>query len=191
MRKLVYYVATTADGFIAAEDGSFDFALQEGEHFADLFAAYPETIPGHLREQLNVTGDNQRFDTVLMGRNTYEVGLEFDVTNPYPHLRQFLFSRSMQESPDENVTLVSENASEAVKELKKKSGKDIWLCGGGSLASALFDEIDELILKVNPTLLGAGISLFVGGIPMTRLDLTAQKIYENGFLLLTYRKKRL
>ena len=44
MRKL-YYVACTVDRFIARTDGSFDFFLQDGEHFADLVTSFPETFP--------------------------------------------------------------------------------------------------------------------------------------------------
>ena len=83
MRNLVYYIACTADGFIAREDGSFDFFPMTGEPLPYIVAEYPETIPGHLREMLGVQGDNKHFDTVLMGRHTYEVGSLVGFTNPY------------------------------------------------------------------------------------------------------------
>jgi dihydrofolate reductase len=57
------------------------------------------------------------------------------------------------------------------------------------LATTLFPEIDELILKVHPILLGSGISLFSGVIKLTSLELTGSKIYNNGFMLLNYRLK--
>jgi len=66
MRKLTYYVACTVDRFIAREDGSFDFFLTEGE----LLASFPETVPGHLRDALGVSGEGRWFDAVLMGRAT-------------------------------------------------------------------------------------------------------------------------
>jgi dihydrofolate reductase len=115
------------------------------------------------------------------------VGLKVGVTNPYPHLKQYLFSRTMKESPDGRVELVAGDAVAFVTELKKQPGKDIWLCGGGDLATALFAEINELILKVNPILLGAGIPLFSGVVKPTRLDLTGSRVYKNGFMLLRYR----
>lgn len=186
MRKLVYYVACTADGFIAREDGSFDCFPMEGEHYADLFSSFPETVPAHLRERLGVSAPNQHFDAVLMGRATYEVGIPLGVTNPYPHLKQYLFSRSLESSPDPGVELVSTDALLKVRALKRESGKDIWLCGGSKLAAALFSEIDELILKVNPVVIGKGIPLFSHGIKPTMLELVESKRYSNGFMMNTY-----
>ncbi|MEG4197465.1 dihydrofolate reductase family protein [Microcoleus sp. Pol12A5] len=92
-------------------------------------------------------------------------------------------------SPDENVQLVSDNPVALVKELKKETGKDIWLCGGGALAATLFSEIDEMIVKLNPLVIGAGIPLFSGAIEPTNLELADRKIYSNGFMLLHYRVK--
>jgi dihydrofolate reductase len=190
MRELKYYVACTVDRFIAREDGSFDFFLAEGEHFADLFAFFPETVPAHLRDALGVHAENKCFDTVLMGRRTYEVGLQFGVTSPYPQMKQYVFSRTMEKSPDEGVELVSGDAVAAVREMKREPGMDIWLCGGGDLATQLFPEIDEIILKVNPVLLGSGIPLFSGVVAQTNLELAKNRIYGNGFMLLHYRVKR-
>jgi dihydrofolate reductase len=189
VRKLVYYVACTVDRFIARSDGSFDFYLTEGQHLKDLVEAFPETVPGHLRVVIGVTAENQRFDTVLMGRATYEVGLKEGVTSPYPHMKQYLFSRTLKQNPDPAVELVVGDAVAIAKRLKENHGKDIWLCGGGELATALFPAIDELILKVNPILLGAGIPLFSGPVRETALELYNSKIYSNGFALLTYRLK--
>ena len=174
MRKLKYYVAVSVDNFIAHEDGSWDGFLTEGEAVTD----YLESL-------------KTWFDAVLMGRKTYEVGLKVGVTNPYPHLKQYVFSRTMKESPDENVELVCENIVELVTELKNQTGKDIYLCGGADLATTLFAEnlIDEIILKLNPVLLGSGIPLFSGVIQQTALELTDSKIYKNGILLLFYRVK--
>lgn len=189
MRELKYYVACSVDGFIAHKDGSFEGFLQEGEHITGLFESFPETFPVHFRDALGIHPENKCFDVVLMGRKTYEVGLKFGITNPYPHLKQYLFSRSMKESPDPNVELVSEDAIAFVKSLKNETGKDIWLCGGADLAATLFAEkwIDKLILKVNPFIMGSGIPLFGRANAQTDLELTESKIYTNGVLVLHYR----
>lgn len=173
MRSLKYYIACTIDGFIAHEDSSVDGFSFEGEHVTD----YIQSLDG--------------FDTVLMGRKTYEYGLNLGVTNPYPTMKQYVFSRTMETSPDENVLLVSENIIEFIKELKNENGKDIYLCGGGELATTLFaaNLIDELILKLNPVLFGSGIPLFSAGINQTNLELINNKIYNNGVVLLHYQVK--
>ena len=189
-RRLVYYVACTVDGFIARKDGSFDWFLQEGDHLRDLIADFPETIPGHLRAQVGVSAGNRCFDAVLMGRRTYDVGRDIGVTSPYPHLEQYLFSRTLAASPDPAVQLVSGDPDAVVRELKQKRGKDIWLCGGAELASALGGEIDDLILKSNPILLGDGIPLFARAMAPRSLRLLHYKHYDNGFIRLHYRVQR-
>ncbi len=60
---------------------------------------------------------------------------------------------------------------------------------GGDLATTLFREINEIIMKLNPILLGSGIPLFSGVVKQTDLELTDSKIYSNGFMLLRYRVK--
>lgn len=185
-RKLVYYVACTLDGFIARADGSFDCFLFQGEHFRDLIEMFPETVPAHLRAVLGVPETARRFDTVLMGRNTYEVGIREGITNPYKPLRQFVVSRTMLESPDLGVELCGGSPTDLVRRLKAQAGKDIWLCGGSKLAYALFAEIDELILKINPVLIGSGIPLFDGVVGPLRMSLVGHQAYENGFALARY-----
>jgi dihydrofolate reductase len=190
MRKLTYLIATTVDGFIAREDGSFDFFPMTGEHLPYIVAEYPETISGHLRDAFGVHANNRHFATVLMGRKTYEVGLAMGVTSPYGHLRQYVVSRSMTRSPSQDVQLVSTDPVDLVRRLKQEGGLGIWLCGGAALAGALYDEIDELIVKINPVVLGNGISLFdrTTGSPK-KLELTDQKIFAGGVSIHRYLMK--
>ncbi|MCI0747092.1 MAG: dihydrofolate reductase family protein [Verrucomicrobia subdivision 3 bacterium] len=174
MRKLKYYVAMTLDGFICRRDGSFDCFPAEGGHVAE----YLESL--------------KSFDVVLMGRKTYEVGLKVGVTSPYPALKQYVFSRTLKQSPDEQVTLVSRDATELVQRLKNEPGKDIYLCGGADLATHLFTAklIDEIVIKLNPLLLGSGIPLFSGKIAETNLKLTHSKVFGSGVVFLHYAVRR-
>jgi dihydrofolate reductase len=187
MRRLIYYIAITADGFIAREDGRFDFFPTTGGHLAYIVEEYPETIPGHLRAALKVTGANRHFDTVLMGRRTYEVGSASGITSPYPHLRQFVVSSTMPDSPDPAVELVRQDPAGLVSTLKRAEGLDIWLCGGADLAGALFTEIDEIILKINPVVLGMGMPLFLGASGPTNLQLVDHRIFDGGVAIHRYR----
>jgi len=175
MRKLKYHVASTLDGFIAHEDHSINGFVAEGEHVSD----YLESL-------------NKDYDTVVMGRRTYEFGFQFGVTNPYPWMKQYVFSRTMGRSPDPNVDLVSENIIDFVRELKEGTGKNIYLCGGAELAARLLSEglIDEIILKLNPVLFGAGVPLFSGDMKQRELELMGSKVYGNGVILLNYVIKR-
>ena len=182
MRKLIYYIATSLDGFVCRPDGSLDDFSFEGEHVNDLLANYPETIPTHLRTHLDVTDDNKCFDTVLMGWGTYEVGLQQGVTSPYQHLRQYVFSRSARPDVDEDLQIVAENSHELVRDLKAEAGGlDIWLCGGPTLATELLHQIDEVILKINPFFMGAGKTLFASEFPKRSLRAMDRCDYENGF----------
>ena len=171
MRKLKYHVASTADGFIARDDGAFDCFPPEGDHVRDYL------------DSLNFYG------AVLMGRKTYEVGLKMGVTDPYPFLKSYVFSRTMKKSPDERVEIVSENAVEMVRKLKDEPGKDIYLCGGAQLAAELFKErlVDEVILKLNPLLLGSGIPVLPDIGRHIDLELIDTKVYNSGVVLLSYR----
>ena len=188
MRQLVYYVATTLDGFIAHTDGSFD-GFTWGDAFgAELFQHYPETIPAHLHPEGKPPSENKKFDTVLMGRKTYQVGLKEGITSPYPTLDQYVFTRSMSKSPDAQITLVANDAATVVRSLKNQPGMDIWLCGGGELATMLHQAnlIDQLIIKLNPVLFGSGIPLFAGSIAQTELELLESKAFPSGHTILHY-----
>ncbi|KAA0019407.1 dihydrofolate reductase family protein [Antrihabitans cavernicola] len=161
MRELTYYVASTLDGFIAAPDGSFDAFAPDPQFLQYMAAEFPETLPVHARGPLGIAEvPNKHFDTVVMGRKTYDPAVEAGLTSAYPHLRQYVFSRTLGHVDDASVTVVAGNPVDTVRELKKENGLGIWLCGGGELAGQLAPEIDRLIVKVNPVVIGSGTPLF-------------------------------
>ncbi len=186
MRKLVYYIATSIDGYIAGPAGQTGYHPLGDDLLAFIVTEYPETLPTHYRAQLGVDAPNKRFDTVLMGRATYQVGLDVDIKSPYQHLRQYVLSRSLDAADYPDVALVGGDPLGLVRRLKRESGLDIWLCGGGQLAGQLLSEIDELVLKQYPVVAGAGISLFTGEFQPRGFDLTGTTRFENGTLLLRY-----
>ena len=171
-------------------DGSIDDFTFEGPHVADILTEFPETIPTHLRQYFDADNSNKQFDTVLMGRHTYEVGAKAGFTSPYAHLKQFVFSTTLVQSPDPSVTHIASNSLDAVRQLKNKDGAGIWLCGGSKLASALFDEIDEIVTKFNPFLMGAGKPMFARPVPKTELVQLEQRNYPNGFVLTRFKIER-
>ncbi|MFB7929411.1 dihydrofolate reductase family protein [Streptomyces sp. NPDC056039] len=193
MRKLVYYIATTLDGFIAGPDGA-DPSGPDGfwpipeDYIKHLVTEYPETLPAPARAALSVTARGTHFDTVVEGRRTYEIGLKAGITDAYPHLRHLVFSRTLTESPDPAVELVAGDPVEKVRELKQEDGKDIWLIGGGELAGALYGEIDQLILKMAPLTIGAGIPLFshTAAFDPRGWELTGHTVLDSGAAFVTY-----
>jgi dihydrofolate reductase len=174
MRTLKYHVAASLDGFIARLDGAFDAFVQEGDFVSD----YVDSWSG--------------YDTVIMGRRTYDVGLKAGVTNPYPSLRTYVVSRTLAPSPDPAVTVIADDPIAAVRGLKEQPGRAIYLCGGGALAGLLYGAglVDEIIVKLNPLLLGDGIRLFGDAIPVTRLAMRDARVYPDGVVVLAYRVPR-
>jgi dihydrofolate reductase len=183
MRELVYYVAVSLDGYIAAPDDTFDAFPMQGDHIDMILRDYTDTVPTLGLEMTGLTAPLTRFDTVLMGWNTYAVGAPHPPRGPYGHLKQYVFSRNHSDV-ESGVVLTDEDPIALVRKLKQEDGSGIWLCGGGVLASALIGEIDRLILKVNPVLLGSGKKLFAEReYAVTNTTLVSSTPYESGVVI--------
>ena len=174
-RKVVYYVATSVDHYIAHKDETIDGFATEGHHISDYVTS--------LRD----------YDTVLMGRRTYEWGYQFGVQPGQPapmygHMMQYVFSQSMPDYEHEQLRVVRNDPAEFTRRLKAEEGGTIYLCGGGQLAGYLLDHglVDECILKVNPVIFGCGIPVFGDFKRTTALSLLDAKVYNNGVLFLRY-----
>jgi dihydrofolate reductase len=174
MRKIIYSVGTSLDGYIAQLDGSLDFL--------------------HLRTSNYSMGPFfKTIDLGLMGRKTYEAGVRMSGGKFESYgLRCYIFSRSLPEGERGLATFVCEEPKRVVEELRKKKGKDIWLIGGGELAREFLKEdlVDELYLAVVPVLVGEGIPLFAAGFPQREFTLTESKTYSGGLITLKYARVR-
>lgn len=195
MRKLIYLVASTIDGFVAGEDRSDPTGTIFTDQANELVDLYPEMIPGHVRPMLGMEDTpNRTFDTVLEGRTSYTMGVDLGIANAYPHLRHIVFSRTMTEAADPAVEVVADDPVLTVRGLKADEGKDIWLCGGGALAGSLRDEIDEIHLKLHPIVLGRGAPLFdspdADPQQLERYDRVLTQTFDSGVTLLIYRRRR-
>ncbi len=175
MRKVTFGGANSLDNYIARKDDAVDW-LMWGEEAAAVMKDFWKTI-----------------DTVLVGRKTYEVGLKLSKgkSNPYPNVRTYVFSRTLKDTQNEGVEIVSENAVEFVRSLKNGEGKDICLMGGGELAKSFFEAglIDEIGFNIHPVLLGSGIPLFHEMKRQIDLELLDCKTFKNGCVLVSYRVK--
>jgi dihydrofolate reductase len=167
MRRVVYEVATSLDGFIAGPGGEFDWIPMDPDiDFAAMAA---------------------RFDTVVMGRRSYEVARSVE-GGPIPGKPTYVYSRTLPEGDLEGVTVVRD-ALAHLRELRQQQGGDIWLWGGGELFRACAEArlVDAVELGVIPILLGGGIPLFPPPGPRVPLSLRGHRVYpKTGTLLLEY-----
>ena len=169
-KRLRYQVAVSLDGFIARPDGSYDWLVSDPS--IDFGALYKE------------------FDAAVMGRKTYEVGLAAGVDGSIPGMDVVVFSRTLPASTSRGVRVVNDDPRKVVAELKKKSGRDIWLFGGGELFRYLLDGglVDTVELAVMPVLLGSGIPVLPPG-ASTNLVLSDTHRLPSGIMVLAYSVK--
>ncbi|MCX0270087.1 dihydrofolate reductase family protein [Nocardia zapadnayensis] len=182
MRKLVYYVAVSLDGYIAGPGGEADFYPLGADMAEWINERYPESVPGHIREQAGIAPDvpNRHWDTLIMGRGTYEPALSAGIASPYPHMKQYVVSTTLESIAEPEIELVRTDPVELVRRLEKEEGKDIWLCGGGTLAGALLEEIDQLIFKSYPVLAGTGVPVLGGVFRPTLFTPVRRQEFGNG-----------
>lgn len=174
MRKVTFGVASSLDHFIARTDHAVDWLVWD-EEVASISAEFWQTI-----------------DTVVMGRKTYEVALA-NGTTAYAGVKNYVFSRTMQNSPDAAVEIIAEEATQFISNLKQQEGKGICVMGGGELAKALLEAglIDEIGLNIQPLLLGSGIPLFYEMSRQIDLQLLDCRALKNGGVFVSYRVKSL
>jgi len=172
-RKVTFGVANSLDNFIARADHAVDW-LTWSDEVSELTSAFWKTI-----------------DTVVMGRKTYEAAVANGLT-AYPDVRNYVFSRTMEEAPDDRVEIVREDAAEFIRRLKAGEGRGICVMGGGEVARDLFeaDLVDEVGLNIHPVLLGSGIPLFHGMSRQIDLELIESKVLQTGCVYVLYRVKR-
>lgn len=184
MRKVTLGLANSLDNYIARKDGGYDW-LSWNEEVADLSAKFMKTV-----------------DALLIGRKTYEVMLASGAAS-YPGAKNYVFSRSRRKvvaltkvlasrkKPVKNVEIITEDATGFVRTLKQKKGKGIVVFGGGELARSLFeaDLIDEIVLNIQPVILGSGVPLFYEMKRQIDVELFDVKRLKDGGIVLSYRVK--
>ena len=176
-RKLICYIATSADGYIARPDGTFDWLTKPRggatgpEHYG--FREFAENI-----------------DTVIWGRTTWDQVQSYGAGDfGMGETRNFVFtSNPAAQPPRKDVVYTNEPVEPFMRRLRAEPGKDIWMMGGGKTIAAFLDagEIDEFIIHVMPVFLGSGIPLIA---PLQRdveMKLIATKSYNDLVVMLHY-----
>ncbi|MCZ7666333.1 MAG: dihydrofolate reductase family protein [Chloroflexi bacterium] len=166
MRRIRYQVACSLDGYIADMAGKTGWIVDE-----------PTIDFGALFEQ---------FDTLLMGRLTYE-GLVKDADGFWGKT-VLVFSHTLRQEDHPQVTVVSNDAQSILKQMRSLPGKDIWLFGGGKLFQSLLALgcVDTVEPAIIPVLLGGGRPLLPTPSMKHMLTLTSQQVYPSGIVWLEY-----
>ena len=168
---VIYYVATSLDGFIARRDGSVDWLFTEGDYGYSAFY--------------------ERIDALVMGSKSYKQVLTFGEW-PYPGKTSYVFTREGLKTDRDDVVFVSDQPDNFLTQLEAKGYKKIWLMGGAELATSFLRQgrIDEYILSIHPVILGEGIPLVYSSIPQEDLRLMKSKQYPDGLLQVRYQRKQ-
>lgn len=186
MRKVKLQIQTTINGYVAGPKGENDWMT---------FNPDPEFM-----EYMNANFDAA--DTIVLGRKTaegfiqyWESALEKNPDTPFAKkivdTPKVVFTRTLDKSPWNNTTLATGTLAEEIANLKKQDGKEILVLGSASLVSALIKEglIDEYHLIVNPTAMGAGMTIFNSLDVIQKFTPAQAKLYPGGKIVLSYKPK--
>ncbi|KQS27017.1 dihydrofolate reductase family protein [Dyadobacter sp. Leaf189] len=173
MRKLVLYIATSVDGYIAAPGDDLAFLSKvekEGEDYG-----YADFIA--------------EVDTVIVGRRTYDWVMQHVPEFSHSDKECYIITRTPQES-NGNMQFYTGDIGELVHTLKAKSGGTIFCDGGSEVVHQLLTRglIDEFVISIIPTFVGDGIRLFKDGRPGGDLKLMDVKSFDTGLVQLFYRR---
>lgn len=180
-RRIIVYIATSADGYIARPDGDVEWLNRR-----------PNTVDYGMRAFYST------IDTILWGRKTYDWLLDYYKKNRTKgakfdtKLANYVFSRKPPKRAAPGVEFVSEPVKKFARRLRATPGKHIWMMGGGGLIASFLDagEIDEFDIHVIPTFIGRGIPLVAPRHRDVPLRLRSSRKYPDGVVRIRYEVER-
>jgi dihydrofolate reductase len=176
-RRIIAYIATSADGYIARPGGDVEW-LNRLPRTADYgMGKFYRTI-----------------DTILWGRKTYDwlIAYHKKAGNRRrifdENVINYVFSRTPPKKPAPGAEFVSAPIKSFARKLRARPGKHIWMMGGGELIASFLDagEIDEFDIHVIPVFIGEGIPLIAPRYRDVPLRLLSTQRYPDGVLRLRY-----
>ena len=180
MAAVQYYAAASLDGYIARPDGSIDWLQGYG---ADADLGDGPMADGSMDEFYGGVG------ALVMGSATYEWILEHAKAWPYDLPTWVFTTRELPQPPGAEVSFASGDAAAVRNQaMEAAGGKDVWLVGGGNLASDWADQglIDQVIVTAVPVFIGEGLPFFARAVD-GELRHVSTKTHGNGMVELTYR----
>ena len=175
-RKIIAYLATSADGYIARPNGDVEWLNRRPHKFDYGMRAFYSSI-----------------DTILLGRKTYDWALAYQRKHHTASIfdkkiANYVFSRKPPKKVAPGVEFVTESVKAFAKRLRKNPGKYIWMMGGGELIASFLDagEIDEFDIHVIPVFIGKGIPLVAPRHRDIPLRLLSTRKYPDGVVRLHY-----
>ena len=187
MRKVIYSMSVSLDGFVETVDRSIDWVIVDEE----------------LHTFFNAQARAQ--DTFLYGRRMYELMVEFWPTadqnpaNPafmgeFAHIwkpmPKVVFSKTLREVAWNSRLVSSDDLAGEITKLKAQAGKDMGV-GGPTLAASLIrlGLVDEYQLFINPVVLGAGTPYFPALERKIDLRLVETRTFRSGVVYVRYENK--
>jgi dihydrofolate reductase len=191
--KTQYYCAASLDGFIAESDDTLDWLMKyEGSFEGE--GAEPGPMSGG--------GSYERFyegvGALVSGSTTYEFVLDHLGEDGWPYRGKpcwVLSSRDLPVPEVEGVDVRIANApvADLYEEMIAAAGeRNLWVVGGGNVASQFADEglLDEVLVTVVPVGLGEGKPLFDRRLPGGPMQLTGTRVFDTGMVELRYEISR-
>jgi dihydrofolate reductase len=171
-RKIIVYIATSADGYIARPDGNVDW-LDRPRAAGDY----------------GMTEFLKTIDAVIWGRRTFDEAIGRSGARGFgSKLRNYVFTHHLPAKPVKGVEFVNDAVEAFVTRVRGEPGKNIWMMGGGGIIASFLDAgaIDEVINHVIPVFIGEGIPLVAPKHRDVPLALKSTKKFADGVVRLHY-----
>lgn len=184
MGRVRAYIASSIDGFIAGPHDELDWLEAPRPTWAPMAGGAWKSHPADALGYEDFFAD---VGAMLMGRRTYDVVSRLDIDWPYGETPILVATERPLDGAPPSVRAASGPIANLVAEaLEAANGDDVYIDGGSMIRQAL-DEglIDELIVTLHPTVLGAGRPLFAGSDRRHHITVTDVRRYGDGMVQLT------